>query len=70
MIKRDFSQFISESTAEKQEDGKWIVYVDGENKMGKINDCIGTTEFEAKEDAWDFYQKLISELENMIKDEE
>jgi len=70
MIRRDFSQFISESIAEKQINGKWIVYVDGENKMGKINDCVGTTDFEAKEDAWIFYQELISKLEKIIKHEE
>lgn len=52
------SQFINESLAEK-DGNEWIVYVDGQNKLGAISQCKGTNEFEAKEDAWEFYQRLV-----------
>lgn len=52
------SDFISQSHAEKDGD-TWIVYCDGENRLGAINKCQGDTEYEAKEDAWRYYQKLL-----------
>lgn len=59
-MKETLSQFISDSLAEKTGD-TWTVYVDGENKVGAINNCNGETEYEAKEDAWRFYQSLFNE---------
>jgi hypothetical protein len=60
-MKTTLSDFIAESLAERDGE-KWVVYVDGKNKQGAINFCKGDTEYEAKEDAWRFYQDLCNEL--------
>jgi hypothetical protein len=57
----NLSDFIAKSIAEKDGD-KWTVYVDRENRRGAINQCIGETEYEAKEDAWRYFQKLKTQL--------
>lgn len=60
-MKNNLSEFISSSIAIKKGD-TWTVYVDGENKRGAINDCTGSTEFEAKESAYKFYIELFNEI--------
>lgn len=55
------SEFISQSSAVRDGDS-WIVYCDGENKVGTINNCKGETEYEAKENAWEYYSALVSEI--------
>jgi hypothetical protein len=52
------SDFISVSSAERVGQ-TWTVYCDGENKVGAINNCKGNTEYEAKEDAWEYYKALV-----------
>lgn len=56
------SEFISKSSAVRNGD-EWIVYCDGEKKLGAINNCKGATEYEAKEDAWEFYKSLVNEVD-------
>lgn len=57
------SEFIIKSHAEKTSDNLWKVYVDGEKKLGCINDCYGETEYDAKESAFEFYNSLKQEIE-------
>jgi len=61
MIERNYSDFIRDSIAEKTDSG-WTVFIDGEKRLGAINNCEGNNEFEAKEDAWRFYQELKNNL--------
>lgn len=58
MIK-SFHEFVTNSKAIKVSDNNWNVYCDGEQMLGKISDCEGTNEFEAKEDAWEYYSELV-----------
>jgi len=62
------SEFINNSIAEPIPMNKnyWKVYVDGKNKQGCINDCYGVTEFEAKENAFEFYNSLKEEIEKTL----
>lgn len=55
------TDFINNSHAERN-GNTWIVYCDGENKVGAISSCKGDNEFEAKEDAWAYYQQLKQAL--------
>lgn len=63
---RTYSDFIANSEAVKIGD-TWTVYVDGEKRLGAINNCIGKTEFEAKENAWDYYKSLNESLNDKNK---
>ena len=58
---KTYQEFISSSEA-RREAGTWTVYLDPENNRGKVLNCCGETEYEAKEDAWRFYQDLVSEI--------
>ena len=61
------SEFITKSSAEKQPDGTWTVYCDGENKKGRIAYCAGSSEFEAKEDAYTYFMELVEAINDSIE---
>jgi len=56
----DYSEFMSAALAEPLGDGLWNVYANG---IMKISDCSGETEFEAKEDAWRYIQRLKDKID-------
>lgn len=58
----NLSDFIINSLAVRTGD-TGLVYADGVNKIGKIYDCVGNTEYEAKEDAFDYLNKLKESIE-------
>ena len=63
-MRSNLSEFASLAIAEQSLDGNgWTVYCDGEKRCGIINNCQGNTEFEAIEDAWQFYQALKNETQ-------
>lgn len=55
------SDFIANSKAERVGNG-WTVYADGENMLGRITDCSGSNEYEAKEDAYLFLKELEAKI--------
>jgi hypothetical protein len=55
----DYKEFIDNSAAESIGDGLWNVYANG---IYKITDCVGESEFEAKEDAWKYIKILKEKL--------
>jgi len=57
------SEFIQQSYAEKQIGCLWTIYVDGDKRLGQINNCYGETEYDAKEDAYEFYNSLKQEID-------
>ena len=62
------SEFIQQSHAEelkmKNWYGVWNVYVDGKNRLGRIDNCYGPSEYEAKEEAYEHYKSLGEEINN------
>lgn len=61
------SVFVESSLAERQNDGSWIVYTDGENRVGKVSNCSGENEFEAKEDAYSYLMEIKEAIQNNRK---
>ena len=61
---KTLSEFIQQSHAEPQTNFLWTVYVDGDKRLGQINNCYGETEYEAKEEAYEFYTSLKNEVNN------
>jgi len=57
-----FPEFLANSSAERNGDS-WTVYMDGENRSGKMT-AEGNTEYEAKENAWAWFQSIIEECKN------
>lgn len=60
-----FSEFLYKSAAEKNDYGKWIVYLDGEKQEGAIDlDFTGNTAYEVQEEAWTWFNSIIEECKN------
>lgn len=53
------TKWFEDAIAEADDHGTYTVYMNGNNKTGKIYNCNGNNEFEAIEDAYMFYQDLF-----------
>jgi hypothetical protein len=57
------SDFISNSHAEKDADGYWIVFQDGEKRQGAYTVSQSCSEFEAKENFWHYLERIKELIE-------
>ena len=57
-----FSEYLEATIAEKNGD-EWIVYFDGNSKASGIT-TTGHTAYEARENAWMWFEKIIDECKN------
>lgn len=57
-LKLSLNQFFEEAVCEKVDENNYTVYTDGKNRRGKILNCVGNNEFEAKESAYQYYSAL------------
>lgn len=57
-----FSDFLTKTEAVKQTNGTWIVFIDPIHKAGGIEGCNGSTEYEAKEHAWEVLGQMQHDI--------
>jgi hypothetical protein len=62
-IPETYSEFISQSVAEKTGD-TWVVFVNGAKLEGAIPNVQGNAEFEAKENAWTWFKSIVDECKS------